>query len=459
MKFQLNLIAAMSVLGLGVTLANPAFAEDNATTTTKSKHHQRHHRMKHHAMKHEVAEPRDYKDYKDMAPVQPVCTISPYTVSMDEMTQNVGRAMPNPCNPGWFNRIHVSGGINLDLGKFGKRNTEFMGVNYERFSINDAYLNFSADVNDWVKAFASLSFETATINDPGFGLANGLVSEYSAAYSNNVTSGSSNLIQMEQAFLTIANFNESPIFVQLGKKFQDHSRYMIHPITRSMTQVISETLATSANVGFIYNGFNGSVGVFEDQILRMNHTHKETNYLVSLGFDQNNTDLGFDLGISWLRDMVGVNDVAYIVNQFNPAGYNRRVSSIAVYGDVNSGPFTVGARYTRAMRKFDVMDLPDTLAVGAVADGAKPWAAGIQAGFDFQAMERNHNLYVGWQGSHDSVALMLPKNRWLVGWDMKVWDAAHVGIEFDRDKAYSTSKGASGDSTTLVTLRAGVEFN
>ena len=119
MKLQLNLVAAtMSVLGL---ISFPVHAAEHA----KSKHH---HKRHHHAAKHDVAEQREYKDYKDMAAQPPVCTISPYTVSMYEMTQNVGRSMPNPCNPGWFNRIHFSGGMNLDLGKFGSRGTDRKSV-------------------------------------------------------------------------------------------------------------------------------------------------------------------------------------------------------------------------------------------------------------------------------------------------------------------------------------------
>lgn len=465
MKFQMTLVAA-SVLGL--MISGPVSAEHH-----KGKHHKRHH-----AMKHEMAANHDYKDYKDMGslPVQPpVCTISPYTVAMDEMTQNVGRAMPNPCNPGWFNRIHVSGGVNIDTLKFGNRNSDYMGVNYERFSINDAYLNFTADVNDWARAFVSLSFNTATINEPSVTVADGATiddvldsvkSEYSAAYSNNITSGSSNLIQMEQAFVTLGNFNEMPVFLQLGKQFQDHSRYMIHPITRSMTQVMSETLATSMKLGFMYNGFNGSASVFDNPLVKAGDSRKATNYVIALGYDQNNADLGFDLGVSYERDMIGANDIAYRVNQAvsltDAAGYHTRVAGMALYGDVNSGPFSLGARYTRALDDFNRLDVPDTLNVADIFAGnfagAKPWAAGIQAGYDFQAWERSHNVYLGWQGSHDAVALSLPKSRWLLGWDMKVWDAAHVGIEWDYDSAYSTGRGGSGDNTNLVSLRAGVQF-
>jgi hypothetical protein len=257
----------------------------------------------------------------------------------------------------------------------------------------------------------------------------------------------------------------------LGKQFQDNSRYLIHPITRSMTQVMSETLATSAKLGFMYNGFNGSASVFDNPIVKSNESKKATNYILALGYDQNNDELGFDLGVSYMRDMIGVNDVAYRINQIlgientvvNITGYRTRVASVSLYGDVNSGPFTLGARYTRALDNFDRLDLPETLNLTTLASGnfggAKPWAAGIQAGYDFQAWDRSNNVYLGWQGSHDAVALSLPQHRWLLGWTANVWgDHTTLGIEWDRDSGYSSGRGGSGDTNNLVSVRVGAKF-
>ena len=455
-------VASMSVLGL---VSCPVLA------VAKAKH-------KHH--KHQMVAQHDYKDmgalpYKD----QPVCTISQNTMIMVDMTQNDGRSLPNPCNPGWFNRIAMSGGVNVDLGKFGNRNTNYMGENYQRFSLNDAYFNVAADVNEWAKAFASLSYSTATVNAPFTGsAATGFVAtEYSSAYSNNVTSGGNSTVQLEQAFATFGNMDESPIFIQVGKHFQDFSRYEIHPITRSMTQVMSETLATSVGIGFLTSGFHGQLFAFDDPIAKTGKTTNTTNYGVSLGYDQPSDCLGWGVGAGYLYNMIGVNDVAYVVNQINglaaPAfatGYNSRVGAAAIYGDVNSGPFTLGARYTTSLQRYNVLDLPkngvadvvvsplgNTLVAGA--SGAKPWAAGIQAGYGFDAWGKNNNVYVGYQASRESAGLALPKSRWLLGYGVDVFGKnTNVGIEWDHDNAYSTSNGGSNNNTNLVSVRSSVKF-
>lgn len=462
MKLKL-VVASMSVLGL---VSCPVFA---ATTTKHKTHHKVHHKT---VVKHQTQTVAAHPDYKDMGSIQApveVCTISHNSMILDEMTQNVGRSMPNPCNPGWFNRVQFSGGVNVDVGKWGNRNANIMGQNYQRLALNDAYLNVSATINDWAKAFASLSYSDPTTNvNPGTYKLWG-AAEYNAAYANNIAGSAANLVQLEQAYATLGNFDVSPIFVQVGKQFQDFGRYEIHPITESMTQVMSKTLATSIKIGFIANGFHGSLFAFDDPINKFGTSSTPTNYGAALGYDQMSDQLGWDVGAGYLYNIIGVNDVAYnVVNFTGTNGYNSRVGGYALYGDVNSGPFTVGARYVAANR-FNVNDLPKNgvadLTGGTIAGtpiagatGAKPWAAGIQAGYGFNVWDKNQNVYLGYQTSREAAGLNLPKNRWLAGYNIDMWKNTNFGIEWDHDIAYNGANGGAGTNSDLVSLRAGVKF-
>ncbi len=467
MKLKL-VVASMSILGLVCCPVQAAYA--------KKKHH--------HKMKQQMATQRDYKDYKDMGnmSVQPeVCTITPAAMTMVAMTQNMGRSLPNPCNPGWFNRIMISGGINADVGHWGNRNANFMGENYQTLSLNDAYLNIGAMVNDWTRAFASLSFSNPTTNaNPSIFNRVG-AAEYDAAYTNNINGGANNVIQLEQAYATFGNFDVTPLFLQAGKQFQDFSRYEIHPITASMTQVMSEVLATSIKLGFLTSGFHGSVYAFDDPINKISQSNGPTNYGAALGYDLISDQLGFDVGAAYLYNLIGANDVAYSVVNFTGAGYNQRVGGYALYADVNSGPFSIGARWTASTSSFNVNDMPSSgfqsLTAGSAvvgsgiavtpaanASGAKPWALGVQAGYGFDAWNKNQNIYLGYQASSEAVGLNLPKNRWLVGYNVDVWKSptlgtTNLGAEWDHDNSYNVSNGGSGNVTNLVSLRAAVKFS
>lgn len=450
-------VASMSVLGL---IASPAFAG-----------HGKHKRSKH-------RKAAMHRDYKDMGMNK--CSIAPTTVMMVEMNQNVGRSLPNPCRPGWYDRIRLSGGMNVDMGKWGNTNANYMGENYARLSLNDVYLNLAANINSWTNVFASLSYMTASTNaNPGAFNSRGLA-EYSAAYANNINGTANNTVQIEQAFGTFGNFDVTPLYLQVGKSFQDFSRYEIHPITRSMTQVMSETLATSIKLGFIYNGFTGGVYAFNDPVNKIggNASNNPYNYGAALGYDHNDSSLGYDLGVAYMYNMIAANDVAYMVQNYtNGMGYNRRVGGLAVYGDVNSGPFTLSARWTQALENFSVNDLTakgfaDLTAGSAVigggvaavtpagtAKGAKPWALGVRAGYDFNYWHKDQNVYVGYQKSSDAAGLNLPSYRWLLGYNVDVMKDTALGVQWDHDGAYSRSEGGRGSNSNLVSIRASVKFS
>lgn len=453
---KLKLVAAsLAVLGL---VSTPALA--NHTSSHKSDTQPAHH---------------DYKDYKDMGPK--VCTVTPNALTLIETSQNIGRSLPNPCNPGWYERIRVSGGINFDIGKWGNRNANLMGENYQRFSLNDAYINVSGTINDWTNVFASINYTNATTAANPAAFNNVGAAEYSAAYSNNIGGTATPTVQVEQAYATIANFDVTPIYFQGGKFFQDFSRYEIHPITASLTQVLSETLATALKVGFIADGFNGGVFVFNDPTAKIGSSASPTNYGFAVGYDLNDPQFGWDVGASYLYNLIGVNDVAWGVNNFTGGGYNKRVGGVALYGDVNYGPFMVALRYTQSVQRFNVNDLTKNgaadlicatggciggfppVAPAGTATGAKPWAAGIQAGYGFEAWSKSQNVYIGYQASRETAGLNMPKNRWLVGYGIDILKDTLLAAEWDHDNEFSTGNGGQGNNTNLVSLRAAVKFS
>lgn len=411
MKIKL-LVASLCTLSL---INMPAFATHNTAQPTT---------------------PNTHVDYKGE-----LCTPSQAGLVMESMTQNMGRALPNPCTPDWFKRIAVSGGMNVDMGKWGSRSANFDGENYRRVSLNDVYLNVSAIVTDWASAFASLSYNNTS-------------AIYSAGSLYPV-----NRINLEQGYVTLGNFAASPFFLQAGKGFQDFSRYEIHPITRTLAQALSETLATAVKVGFITPiGFNGSISAFDNNLPNsFGTTNSATDYIVALGFDHPSEQLGFDIGAAYQYDLNGVNDIAQYIP--STATNLSRVGGVAVYGDVNTGPFSLGARYTTAVNTFNSTNLASNAALTA---GAKPWAAGAQAGYEFMGWNKDQNLYVGYQASGQASAINLPKQRWLLGYNIDVMNHVNIGGEWDHDIAYSTAQNAgtatsSGD-TNLFSLRAAVKF-
>ena len=398
-------------------------------------------------------------DYKGMMPPVVVCPITdPYTMTLEAMDQNIGRAVPTEdCTK----LIAFAGGANFDA-KWGNRSMGYTGENTQRLALNDAYLNVFGNINDWSKAFVSLSYNDAT--PYGSGRMGG---GYSSATPSSLASTS---VSFEQGFIRLANFQNTPFFAQLGKQFQPFGRYTIHPITRSMTQVLSESLATSAEVGFVTGmGVHGAVFGYNNPVNQRNgvaltSTTRSTGGTVfgaELGWDHFSDQLGYDLGVGYLSNMTGVNDVAAAINTFNGGSYRDTVGAATAYGDLNTGPFSISLRYTSAVSKFNNNDLQtQTLAAAAAGTGkgAQPHAGDIQVGYGFNAWNKNQNLYAGYQASSNAAAIFLPQSRWLVGYGLEMWKSTLLGLEWDHDNSYSVSRGGSGDSSNVVSFRAGVKF-
>jgi len=468
-----HVVASMTVLGL---ISCPVFAANTDTTTTtttteaeaatptKHKHHAHHH--------HNIVEVSHVErtvevthDYKDMGalPVVELPRLDVFQTIYDSMSQNSGRSKPMP---DWFNRIGLSGGINFDA-HWGNRSMGYQGENNRRLSLNDAYLNAQVVVNDWTRGFTSFSFENNSVAIPTSLTTVGAspkAGTYSTAYNSGTTVNTN--VHFEQGFVTIANYEVSPLFFQIGKQFTSYGRYQIHPIERSLTEVATESLQTSAKLGFITRmGLHGDIYAFDNAMQLVTQSHTKTVYGASLGFDQINDQLGFDVGLGYMSQLTGVNDIAYSVTNFRGAAtFTHTVGGIAVYGDVNSGPFTLSGRFSTAIQHFSPADLstlynpPVTPLATVGASGARPWTADLTAGFGFNYWARNQNLYVGFQASNDAVNLYLPKNRWIAGYNIDMWKYTNIGAEFGHDKDYSSGNGGTGRSSNTFAARASVKF-
>lgn len=477
MKLKL-VVASMSVLGMISCQASLA-ATQTTTTTTKHKHHHK--------------------------------TVSQTAPAYKGEAVYKGEEVAAPIVNDWYNRIAIDGGVNFDA-KWGNRHIGYEGENNQRLSVNDVHLNVTATVNDWVKAFAALSYDNASQKLTGAAPGPNPLAVTNlpkpGIYDNiKDTIGGVNL---EQGYIKFANANQSPFYLTLGKQFVDFGKYNLHPLTQPLTQVISETLRNAATIGFNTTMMTSSVGLFGSAyvfdspykqqmpaviasggtvpgtpvaatsltpaVTGSSQGHGKPVYGLRLGVGQTNDALQWDLSADYIYNMIGVEGVAYGVGLFNGSNiaanvgnngvstggtYENRVGGFALNGDLKTGPFGVELRYVTALQTFSPFDLTkNTVATTAItgASGAKPWAVGINAGYAFNAWERAQGVYLGYQASGNAVNLYLPQSRWVAGYGIDVIKNTKVGLELDHDIDYGVSRGGTGQTNNQVGLRVAVLF-
>jgi len=473
MKLKL-VVASMSVLGL---ISCPVFA----VTTTKHKY-QKHYAEQSVKDQEVVREDESYKgeeevvNYKGEAlPILVTCPkVDVFQPILDMRSKNVGRAKATvDCDK----PIRFAGGINFDYQMLSPLNRGFMGENPNRFALNDAYLNATADINRWVQAFLELSYsniDNDIFPEPVFfaGGALGATDPKPGIYSQAYRSPH-NSVTLQQGIIFVGNLEEFPVFGTVGKQFVDFGQYVIHPISRSMTQVLTETLQTSVELSFIssWNGMDihGTGFAFQDTLGQIDaddatgsdEGNKHTNYGAQLGVGKISDQLGFDVGVGYIYNMMGINDVGYAVSIFNSGdfdndgSYFKRVDALTVYGMLNTGPFSFNAHYVTALKEFDSRDLTSG---ESNDDGAKPWAVDVTAAYGFNYFGRAQNLYVGYQHSEDAVNLFLPEDRWLAGYGIDIMKNTNIALEYSYDEDYSEGEGGTGDNSSRIGVRLGVKF-
>ncbi len=488
MKIKL-VVLSMSVLGM--MSCQVLAATQTTTTTTKHKHH-------HHKVVHQQAAAPVYKGERVYK----------------------GEEVAAPVINDWYNRIAIDGGVNFDA-KWGNRHIGYEGENNQRLSVNDVHLNVTATVNDWVKAFAALSYDNASQALRGAGVGpNPLFATNlpkPGKYDN--IKDSIGGVNLEQGYIKFSNANQSPFYLTLGKQFVDFGKYNLHPVTQPLTQVVSETLRNAATIGFNTTMMNSAVGVFGSAyvfdspykqqmpavivaggtvpgtpiaatsltplVTGSSQGHGKPVYGLRLGIGQTNDSLQWDLSADYIYNMIGVEGVAYGVGKFNGSNtggligndgistngtFENRVGAFALNGDIKTGPFGVELRYVTALQTFSPFDLtknvvattpstvPPVTAGIAGASGAKPWAVGINAGYVFNAWELGQGVFIGYQASGNAVNLYLPQSRWVAGYGVDVMKNTNVGLELDHDIDYSVSNGGTGNTNNQLGLRVAVRF-
>jgi hypothetical protein len=411
MKLKL-VVASMSALAL---ISCPVFAADQVAAP-QHKHHKVHHKMVAHNLKGE----------ESMTPAAPMAS-------------------------DWFNRIALEGGINADTKIGSLYNTNgpaYLGENNQRMSLNNAYVNVKADVNEWAKAFVGFSFSNPSEN-------------YTNTFNNSVNSFGNNgglgVVTLEQAYINIANASVTPAYVKIGKQYTDFGMYDAHALIQTTTGTLSESLENAITVGFDapMNGVNifGSVYGYNDNATQVGNATPKMNGGARLGIGQTNDQLGWNVSADYLNSFTGVQNVS--ASLVTPNTYNTRVGAGAINAGINSGGFSLTGRYVQALTSFNQLDLVST----NIANGAKPSAGNLTAGYGFNAMNVDQNVSVAYDITRDAVNLQLPRDRWTAAYDVHVLKNTVVGAEFNHDRDYSTSNTGTGTKNNQFGVRVAVKFS
>lgn len=314
---------------------------------------------------------------------------------------------------GWFDRIEIAGLVEVEASYV----EPFEGDSESDVVLATFELGLAAQVNDWVEALASVLYEEGETD-----------------------------LEVDVAQITIANPEVTPVYVNAGQFYLPFGAYETNLVSDPLTLEIGEIRESAVEVGFVHEGFGGSVYAFQGD----NEVDGDTridSWGANLGFAQELDTISWAVGagyISNLGDSDSLRDTVVDPTNFT-GGWTANLAVVA--GDLN----LIG-EYLGAADEFDAAELDFN------GNGAKPQAWNIELGYSFEVFGKESVAAIAYQGSNEALALELPEERWLVGWSIGIFDGTALSFEYSHDSDYSTGKGGTGEDASAFVAQLAVEF-
>jgi hypothetical protein len=330
--------------------------------------------------------------------------------------------------PTWYRNIEIAGLIEVEASYL----SPYEGDSESDIVLATAELGIRSQVNDWVEAGISFLYEQDETD-----------------------------LEVDTAYLTLCNADASPLFLTAGQVYVPFGVYETNLVSDPLTLDIGEARETALQLGFEQSGFAGSLYVFNgDNAVK--GKDRIGGWGASLGFAQDSDDRSWSVGAGYINDLGDSDTLQGSINDNRVAGAEfdpdlsidptDRTGGWTLNAAASLGPFSLIGEYLSATGRFN----PNSLDFRE--RGARPSAWNIEAGYSFTLLGRESVAAVAYQGTREALALELPKERWLLGWSIELFDRTSLGLEWARDRDYSARDGGSGKSADTFTAQLAVEF-
>lgn len=342
--------------------------------------------------------------------------------------------------------VKVGAQLNVDAGFSNRTRGDDSGLSGAFDSTNDSGKKSSSDIyvknsnisldfmpSNWVDAHVEL---TATGAD-----------------------SSATTVSAVEAFTTVGDLSKSPFFMSAGKEFLPFGQYDAYALTPSITQSLAEMSGTVINVGYAQaKGFRLSGYMMrgsEEAADGNDNNHKTVNtggLDVGYNWCDKASQTGFNLGASWINNMLSAHNVADWTDANKIGGFS----------------FHAGGH----MKQFDAS--ADLVMEGSKQDNQTAdrfYAYGLDAGYSFNMAGHESRVGLGYQGSrhlgitnnpavHTNflTAGATPKHRFLADWTVGVMKNTNVELQYTYDKDYASdgdaTQASDGTGMSASTIKA-----
>jgi len=358
----------------------------------------------------------------------------------NEMTSQ-GYAMDRPI-------LQMSGEVEGELSSVGG----FAGPTANNITLSTAELQMNAIASSWATGFMSMDFSGAPIST-------GNREPISTIY-------------LGRGFVTIGNFNVTPVYFSAGLMYVPFGRYANSMVSTPLTKSMGQIRTPAMLLGFkLNNGLFGSIyGFTGSQTSGANDLIKQEG--VNLGFKHafEGTD-NLSVGAGWVSNIAdsqgmqntGLGGGAATFGGFGVATATstnnnllaHKVDAIDGHASVGFGPVTLLGEYLGALRSFSPLDL--------TYNGASATPQAVHAEIDYMlpffAKKYGTALGVSYGHAWQALGLNLPQDKYAVFLNTSIWRETTESIEYNHQVDYAAGATSFGRGATANIVGTGKGSN
>lgn len=284
--------------------------------------------------------------------------------------------------------------------------------------------------SDWTLGFIEFNYDNA----------NPSASVYGSTVNSGYTPSNSRLY-VNKAFITIGDFEKSPVYGTLGQYYVPFGTYSSVMVSDTLTKLLARTKARAIEIGFMQqctHAFYASAYAFRG-FTQVGSNTQINNGGINAGYKFKSAMFSGNVGAGILGNLAdsggmqaGTGFQSYEILAHRVPAYDLRGTF-----DYN-GNMDFIAEYISASKRFNVNDMMYN------GHGAKPWALDLEAAYSFTAFDRPTSVGIGYGEAKQALALGIPDARYSMVVNTSIWRNTLQSLEFRHDTSYSSSDTANG---------------
>jgi hypothetical protein len=306
-------------------------------------------------------------------------------------------------------------------------NSPYVGTTSGDLTLGSSEIDFAAALNQNVEAYIAIAYNASP---PSVG--------------PRVTNSAFNL---NMGFVNIGNLDKTPLYFTAGQLYVPFGRYSSAMISSPLTMNMARTKSRPFILGYKSQENSGPFAAV--------YGYKSDTTLgksgiggLNLGYIFEHNDVTGEIGGSYISS---IDDAAGMQRTDSTQGTTfggfgsyangtesvRKTQAFDVHGNIGIDRYNFSAEWITAER-FRTEDLSMN------GMGARPQAGQLEANMTFRAFHRPSSLGLGYQWSHDALALNLPQQSLLGVFNISIWKDTVESIEYRHDIDYAPSQFANG---------------